>query len=411
MNHTILGTSSNPEAIESKKTLRRNFWLTLVGFMDTHLIIPIVAIYATTLNASVGMVGLIVGSYSIANTAANILFGRLIDKTGVKMPLLGGLIGDALAMFLYTLCRLPIHLVLVRVFHGIAGGLVGPSTMTIAVKGASEKQRGRTMAFYGMSLALATIVGYALSGLIASRLSYHWVFYAGAMFSASGAIVARHLPNDVGAERIRPSSFPSLSRENYNEIIALIKRRGAFVAYFCVFGQYFALGSVATLLPLYLKTLGMGVLQVGMLLTIFAIAFFLTQLRSGIVSDRMGRHIPLIVGIGLCTASLAFVPNQDSLKVLMVLMAVYGVSHALIFPSTSALLADHTTPGERGKATGIFHAMLTGGVAAGALVMGFTAGIVGIRLAIALSCSVLLSALPAVLIDLRKTRVRLSQPY
>ena len=146
----------------TKRVLPLTSVITFLGFLDTHLLIPIIALYASGLGASIGIVGLIIGLYSITNTIANILSGRLIDRVGYKVPLVAGLIGDALGMFFYSLCRLPIHLALVRVFHGMSGGLVGPATMSITADYSGRTQKGRAMGFYGMSLAAATLVGYGL---------------------------------------------------------------------------------------------------------------------------------------------------------------------------------------------------------------------------------------------------------
>ena len=106
--------------------------------------------------ASIGIIGLIIGLYSITNTPANILFGRLIERIGYRVPLIAGLIGDALGMFLYSVCRLPVHLALVRALHGTTGGMVGPATMSIIADYSDEAKKGRAMGFYGMSLAAAT---------------------------------------------------------------------------------------------------------------------------------------------------------------------------------------------------------------------------------------------------------------
>ncbi len=74
--------------------------------------ITIIRAWDERIKTTSGSAGLIIGLYSLTNTPANILFGRLIDRIGYKIPLIAGLIGDALSMFLYSLSRLPFHLAL-----------------------------------------------------------------------------------------------------------------------------------------------------------------------------------------------------------------------------------------------------------------------------------------------------------
>ena len=157
--YAILLAMMNLKPPQARRILPITFVVTFLGFLDTHLLIPVMALYAAELGASVGIIGLIIGLYSVTNTPANILFGRLIDRVGYKLPLMAGLIGDALSMFLYSVCRLPIHLALVRMFHGTSGGLVGPATMSVTTDYSDKARKGRTMSSYGMSLAAATLVG------------------------------------------------------------------------------------------------------------------------------------------------------------------------------------------------------------------------------------------------------------
>ena len=74
--------------------------VTFIGFLDTTLLVPVMRTYAGDLGAGVGIAGLIIGLYSIVNTPANILFGRLVDRIGHRIPLILGLAGDALGMLL-----------------------------------------------------------------------------------------------------------------------------------------------------------------------------------------------------------------------------------------------------------------------------------------------------------------------
>ncbi|HEY49245.1 MAG TPA: MFS transporter [Dehalococcoidia bacterium] len=369
----------------SKATPRLNLFITFTGFLDTHLLIPIIALYAVELGAGTAMVGLIVGVYSMTNTPANIIFGKLIDRVGAKVPLIIGLTGDAIALFCYSLCVFPAHLILVRVAHGLSGGIVGPATMSIAAGQSSAGREGRSMAFYGMALAVATLVGYGLGGVLASRLGYDVVFYVGSFILVLGIGAALLIPRSN-----RSGSQGLLSTGAYwGAMVSLLKRRRLLSSYCSIFAQYFAFGSVVTLLPLYVEDLGMEAFHVGMLLVIFVGIFLLLQLPSGILSDRVGRRAPAGIGLCLGIVSLALLPAFEGLGTLAVVMFLFGVSYALVFPSISAMIADETAVAERGLATGIFHALITAGVAVGAPLTGWVAEMSGISWGLALSCGVL----------------------
>ncbi len=388
------------EQPQTRKVLPITSVVTFLGFLDTHLLIPVIALYASGLDASVGIIGLIIGLYSITNTPANILFGRLIDRVGYKVPLIAGLFGDALGMFFYSLCRSPIHLVLVRAFHGTSGGIVGPATMSITADYSGRTQKGKAMGFYGMSIAAATLVGYVLGGVvIAPWLGYKAVFFFGAILLGIGVVLSLLLPGSK--QRSSMTAKTSLG-EALKQVKGLLRRKGLTLSYSSIFAQYFTFGGVVTLLPIYVKNLGMEAFHVGMLLATFAIMFMLSQFPSGALSDKVGRLVPIIGGLSLGIISLVILPSLATFPLLAVAMALYGIAYGILFPSISALVADHTIPEERGMATGLFHALLTAGVAIGAPIMGWVGGVVGIELGLALSSAIMLLALAMGLRALRQ---------
>jgi len=373
---------------QSKRVLPVVSLVTFIGFLDTHLLIPVMALYAYDLGASVGIVGLVIGLYSIVNTPANIFFGRLVDRVGFKLPLMVGLVGDAVGMLLYSLCRLPVHLALVRVFHGITGGLVGPSTMSAISGQAGETRRGRVMAVYGMSLAAATLVGYGLSGIIASRLGYKVVFWVGGGLLVLGALLSLLLPGRHTEMSVKVSAYWG----GWQKVTALLRKRGLISPYCAVFAQYFSFGGVVTLLPLYVRELGMEAFHVGIMLAAFAVMFIILQVPMGTLSDRMGRLGLTALGLALGVVAVVLMPVVSAFPLLMVVMALYGAAYGVIFPSISAAVIDRTVIEERGLATGIFHALLTAGVAIGAPVMGWVGGLLGVRLGLIVSAGALVLA-------------------
>ena len=394
--HIVFKNMNKPGRHQPKHVLPIVSIVTFIGFLDTHLLIPVLALYADELGAGVGTIGLIIGVYSLTHTPANIVFGRLIDRIGYKIPLIAGLLGDALSMFLYSMSQLPVHLALVRVLHGITGALIGPATMSVTADYSGDLPKGKAMSFYGMSIGAATLFGYGLSGLVASRLGYKAVFFLGVGLLIVGMALSLLLPGRKAARRVR-HEYGGFGRTR-----ELITRKGLTIAYSSIFAQYFSFGGLVTLLPLYVKSLGMEAFHVGMLLAIFAVMFILLQFPSGALSDRTGRLTPTALGLLLGIVSLVALPFLSTFLLLLAAMVLYGTAYGLLFPSVSALVAERTVPEERGLATGIFHALLTAGVAIGAPVMGWVGEVWGVRLGLALSASMAVVALAVVLRNRRR---------
>jgi len=359
----------------------------------------VIALYAAELGAGVGIIGIIVGLYSITNTPANILWGRLVDRIGYKIPLIAGLVGDTISMFLYSLCRLPFSLALVRSLHGITGAAIGPATMSAIAQHGREDRQGRAMAYYGIALGISTIAGFGLSGIIASRLGYKAIFYIGMGLVLVGTIVGLLLPRkrqSDATESMQPRGY------DWRKVATLFRRRRLMVGYSAIFAQYFTFGGVVTLLPLYVKSLGMEAFHVGILMTAFAVVFVILQMPVGDYSDRVGRLGLIIAGLCLGTITIVLMPYMTTFPWLIIVMAGYGAAYGMIFPSVSALVSDETSIEERGIATGLFHALLTAGVAIGAPVIGWIGSSLGVETGLMSSAGILVLALLLLLISSRQ---------
>ena len=373
--------------------------VTFFGFIDNNLLMAVIALYAAELGAGVGIIGIIVGLYSITNTPANILWGRLVDRIGYKIPLIAGLVGDTISMFLYSLCRLPFSLALVRSLHGITGAAIGPATMSAIAQHGREDRQGRAMAYYGIALGISTIAGFGLSGIIASRLGYKAIFYIGMGLVLVGTIVGLLLPRkrqSDATESMQPRGY------DWRKVATLFRRRRLMVGYSAIFAQYFTFGGVVTLLPLYVKSLGMEAFHVGILMTAFAVVFVILQMPVGDYSDRVGRLGLIIAGLCLGTITIVLMPYMTTFPWLIIVMAGYGAAYGMIFPSVSALVSDETSIEERGIATGLFHALLTAGVAIGAPVIGWIGSSLGVETGLMSSAGILVLALLLLLISSRR---------
>jgi MFS family permease len=368
------------------------------------MIVPIIALYAKEIGATVATIGLVVGMYSIINTPANILLGSLIDRFGCKIPLILGFIGDSICMFLYTLCNSPEALLLVRGLHGLTGSVLGPATMYLVAQYSTLETRGRAMGFYGMAMGLAPLIGFMITGAIIGRhLGFSAVFYTGSFLLLVGLmlalILALSLPKAERMEVRRRGVSMEVGR-----IIALVRKGPVAASYLCVFSLWFTFGCLSALLPLHMKGLGMTAFHFSMVLTVLTLSFIALQYAFGLLSDRVGRKIPSVIGLVLISISVWLFATLTSFYTLMLTGILCGIGVGSLFPSISAMLCDNTEESERGIATGIFHALVTGGVAVGAPIMGLVAEGVGVRLAIALSSLVTIASMFAVMAFVRRAR-------
>jgi MFS family permease len=307
-------------------------------------------------------------------------------------------------MFGYTLCTAPWHLALARAFHGISGGFVGPATMSVMAFNTSEGNRSKTMSYYGIALAASTLIGYGIGGTIVSQFGFSPLFYTGTGIVFIGAILAFFIPKKQKPDMAGRKGQQSRTRD----VISLATRGGALISYLAIFAQYFSFGGVVTLLPLYIANFNMEAIHVGILLAVFSITFIATQVFGGNIADRAGRLSPIASGLGLGALSLLLMSFASTFATLAIIMALYGIAYGLIFPSISALLADSVNPEQYGIATGIFHALITLGVAIGAPIMGLIATHTSIKTGLTLLFIIFIPALIVTLIGLnkgRKTRI------
>ena len=374
----------------NKKLLLLVFSITFLGFIDTQLTVPIMRLYADSLGATVAIAGFIIGMYSILNTPANIVFGPVVDKFGRKIPLILGLVGDAICMFLYSLCSTSLQLLVVRGFHGLAGAVLGLATASMVADYSPMEKRGRGMGFYAIAMGLAPLIGMMICGIIMRNpAGFNTVFYTGSALLLAAVILAFLLPQTEAKGKAESIDFKKIG--------VIAARKANIASYAAIFSQWFIMGVITVLLPSYMVNLGMTAFHVAMVMLAVTATYAAFSYPAGLLSDKVGRKIPSLMGLSLLVIAINLIPMATSFEQLIGLGMLQGIGMGCILPSALALISDNTEKGERGTAMGIFHALLTLGVAVGAPVTGVLAGRVGTSLAIHLSTLMPVAAIIAVM--------------
>jgi DHA2 family multidrug resistance protein len=168
---------------------------TFMEVLDTTIANVALRYIAGGLGVSEDEASWVVTTYLVANaiilTASAFLAKRIGRKTFFMICL-------ALFTASSVLCgmagTLP-SLLLFRIMQGLAGGGMVPVASSILVDAFPPEKRGQAFALFGVSVAVAPVVGPTLGGWLSDNLSWHWCFLingpVGMMTLALIALVVR----------------------------------------------------------------------------------------------------------------------------------------------------------------------------------------------------------------------------
>ncbi|TFD30751.1 MFS transporter [Cryobacterium cryoconiti] len=150
-------------------------------------------------------------------------------------------------------------------------------------------------------------------------------------------------------------SRPRLSREVY--VLGVI-------AFFVMVG----FGVVVPVLPVYVRSFGVGYLEIGAVVSAFALMRFVASPFTGWLIDWAGERMILATGIGIVAVSSGLVGVAQNYPQLLLLRGAGGVGSAMFTVAAMTLLLGSTAPGFRARAIGFYQGgFLLGGMAGPAL--------------------------------------------
>jgi len=145
--------------------------------LDTSVVNVSLPHIAGNLSSTVDEATWVLTSYIVANAVILPITGWLANYFGRKKLLLTVVTGFTVSSLLCGLApNLPL-LVLFRVLQGTTGGGLQPISQAVLLEEFPGPERGKAMAFWGMGIVTAPILGPTLGGWITDAYSWRWVFY------------------------------------------------------------------------------------------------------------------------------------------------------------------------------------------------------------------------------------------
>ena len=334
-------------------------------------------------------------AFGLVKGVMNFVAGRLSERVGRKRVLLWGWVIALPIPLMIWFAPNWNWVVAATVLLGVNQGLTWSMTQTSKLDITRLEERGLTLGlnefagYVGVALAgiltayLATRLG-ARQGLLifglcvitlALLLTYLWVKDT---LPWAKAEAAKHAPGT--AQTLRPR-YPEGVSSNPStwEIFTLMSWRDKRLMAFCQAGlvEKFVDALVWVFYPVFLYQKGMSLPQVGWIIGLYGLVWGGSQLFTGRLSDRIGRHRPNVLGMWICGAGVAAMVLGNGVVWWAASAAMSGLGMALLYPNLSAAVADISHPAWRGSAIGIYRFWRDLGYGIGALGLGLVAHFTG----------------------------------
>src|SRR5712692_1109744 len=180
--------SLDPQILKSSSAMDQkhvNPWLIAVSVMfatfmevlDTTVVNVSLPHIAGSLSASIDEATWALTSYLVANAIILPMTGWLASMFGRKRLLMLSVVGFTGASFLCGLAPTLGSLIFFRIGQGATGGALQPLSQAVLLEAFPPRDRGKAMAFWGLGIVVAPILGPVVGGWLTDSYSWRWVFY------------------------------------------------------------------------------------------------------------------------------------------------------------------------------------------------------------------------------------------
>jgi len=150
---------------------------TFMEVLDTTVVNVSLPHIAGSLSASVDEAAWALTSYLVANAVILPMTGWIAGFFGRKRTLMAAVMGFTAASFACGLAPNLGMLIFFRIVQGATGGALQPLSQAVMLEAFPPRDRGKAMAFWGLGIVVAPMLGPVIGGWLTDNYSWRWVFY------------------------------------------------------------------------------------------------------------------------------------------------------------------------------------------------------------------------------------------
>ncbi|MFZ1889527.1 MAG: MFS transporter [Candidatus Binataceae bacterium] len=354
----------------------RNFWLVFWSTFALNSSSNLFVLYPLELvhfGASAGIIGAVIGTWSLASLAARPAASPLIERLGRRRTAMWLLWADVFALALY----LPIHslgiqIYAVRALHGAIEGTARVALFAMVFDLLPEGREGEAMSVFstcGMgSAAIAPLFGEFLI-----RESGFAAFFVAAMIlTAVAGALARLTSDNPGHAEAAASGVAAQPAPGYRAIFLDPRLLPVWIGTL-TFGLAISC-RLSFVAPFATER---GVEQIAWYFTIYSLVAISARIGGGWLMDHFGIERMLVPSMLTLALGIALIAGTGHLGMLYLAAILGGLGHAYVYPALSAMVIARTRQNAIGRSSIIYQSLYDVGAMAGPYSLGAFAMLYG----------------------------------
>jgi MFS family permease len=349
-------------------------------------------------------------AFGITKAFANFMAGHLADRVGRRRLLIGGWVIAAPVPFLMIWAPTWAWVLVANALLGVSQGLTWSTTVIMKIDLVGQNDRGLAMGLNECAGYLAVAASAFITGWIAARTGLRpEPFYVGVVAVITGlglsVFVRDTAPHVALASGARVDDDATLRPSEVFWKTTIIDRNLSSASQAGLVNNLND-GMAWGLFPLLFGIAGMTLSQIGLLAAIYPATWGLLQIGAGALSDRVGRKWLIAVGMWVQAGGIAWVSVSSEFVGFALGAALLGIGTAFVYPALLAVVGDVAHPRWRASALGVYRLWRDLGYAAGALIAGITADLLGLTAAVQIVAMVTFVSGVVVALRMRETLPR-----
>jgi MFS family permease len=324
------------------------------------------------LNTGSAYVGYAMASYGVAKFLWQTPAGWIADRIGRRVTMVAGIsMSVPVLALMMTIPSERIFLGLSALL-GIGAATMWPAFMAHVGETTPRTRRARTMSLLNIAQMAGIGIGTLTGVLMVDFVTYGAAFWVCIAFNLLAlAVVVRRIDvprvDDQHAPVMPAAETPAAREGAWRPGMAIL----AVIVLFLTLGT-----SLHTpMIGAYTRdVLEVKMSYMAMLFPVPAVIAGAALWRFGHLTDRFGRQVPLIAGMGVAAMCIFLLTQTTSPFIVVNLVVIAGLAYAISIPAWGAAALDATDVGSRGLWLGALSAVQGLGVAGGQALGGVIGG-------------------------------------